>query len=164
MKLEDIPNLSFRQLVASLSPEIVPSSARTFEICLGEERLPMRVMLHPDQQRVILQAYAADLSMVLGTLRAAVMPVLLLLNQAGLQGKPFFVGLDARDFVCVTRIQPLNRASGDEFLADLDYLAHQALEIRELVTNLALQGADMDFEGVPGAELEPEGDEETEDE
>ncbi|MGV3658700.1 MAG: hypothetical protein ACO1TE_00905 [Prosthecobacter sp.] len=163
MKLEDIPNLAFRQLVASLSTDIVPSSARTFELCLGEERLAVRVLLHPDQRRVVMQAYAADLSMVLGDVRAAVLPVLMLLNQAGLKGRPFFVALDARDFVCVTRIQPLDRATGDEFLEDLDYLAQQALEVRTVVTNLALQGADITIKAVIDPEADLSEDEDFED-
>lgn len=146
MKLEDISNLAFRRLVASLDEEMEPSSARTFELFLGEEQLPVRVSLHPDQQRVVMQAYAADLSMVTGQVRAGLLPALLLLNHAGLRGRPFFVALDARDFVCVTRIQPLDRAMGDEFLEDLDYLAEQTLQVRTIVTALAMQEGDLELE------------------
>jgi hypothetical protein len=149
MKLEDIPNLAFRQLAASLSPDLQPSSPRTFELCLRQDGLPVRISLHPDQQRVIMQAYAYDLSMVLGPLRANLLQTLLLINRAALQGRPFSVGLDNRDFVCLTRIQQLDRAIGDDFLDDLDYLLQQAEQIRILVTNLTLQGGNMDFNPEP---------------
>ena len=109
----------------------------------------MRISLHPDQQRVIMQAYAYDLSMVLGPLRANLLQTLLLINRAALQGRPFSVALDNRDFVCLTRIQQLDRAIGDDFLDDLDYLLQQAEQIRVLVTNLTLQGGNMDFNPEP---------------
>jgi len=160
MKLEDIPNIAFRQLAASLSADIVPSSPRSFELCLKEDRLPVRISLHPDQQRVILQVYAVDISMLVGPLRAAMMPMLLLINQAALHGRSFFVSLDSRDFLCVTRIQALDRASGDEFLEDLDYVLQQAAQIRTLVDNLTLQNASMEFEGTPGPDPEPDSDSE----
>ena len=62
-----------------------------------------------------------------------------------------FVGLTREylDFVCLTRIQQLDRAIGDDFLDDLDYLLQQAEQIRVLVTNLTLQGGNMDFNPEP---------------
>ena len=161
MKLENIPHLAFRQLAASLSPDLIPSSPRSFELCLKEDRLPVRISLHPDQQRVIMQAYAVDISMLVGPLRAAMMPMLLLINQAALHGRSFFVSLDSRNFLCVTRIQALDRASGDEFLEDLDYVLQQAAQIRTLVDNLTLQDASMEFEGTPASD--PESDSDVED-
>ena len=93
-----------------------------------------------------MQAYAFDLATVVGPMREALFPTLLLINQLALEGSPFTIALDSRDFICVTRTQRIDHAEGEAFLDDLDYLLSQALEIRQLTSNLALHGGEMDID------------------
>ncbi|RXV65335.1 hypothetical protein D1006_35145 [Burkholderia stabilis] len=145
-----------RRIQTDAEAPMTLSSPRSFEL-LRPDTLPVRVTVHPCDTTLVLDLYLYNAQLVRGDLRTGLCQSLLLLNHAGLRGRPFALGLDSRDFVLLTASLPLNDALLDEFTSHLDYLSNQSLGIRELIGALTLADVEIPFEmrlGVP-AEMPP---------
>ncbi|WP_298213487.1 hypothetical protein [Acidovorax sp.] len=140
----DIPVFQalLRRIEADAGEPLVLSSPRSFEL-LMPETLPVRATVHPSDTALVIDIYIYNAQLVTGDLRANLCQGLLLLNHAGLRGRPFALGLDRRDFVMLTASLPLNDALLDDFTLHMDYLCSQAREIRELIEAMTLANAQI---------------------
>lgn len=133
------------RIAADTGSEVTLRSPNAFELLL-EGDYPARVTVHPRGDRVVIDIYLYNASMVTGVLRASLVQSLLLLNHAGARGRRFAVGLDNRDFVLLTAARPLDAAIVDDFAGELAYLAAQAARIRAFVEQVTFAGAEAPVE------------------
>lgn len=148
----DIPVFKelLRRIEADAGEPVVLGSPRSFEL-LMPGNLPVRVTVHPSDTRLVVDIYLYNAQLLTGELRANLCQGLLLLNHAGLRGRPFALGLDRRDFVLLTASFALDDALLDEFTAHMDYLCAQAGEIREFIEAATLANEQIPVDMTVGA-------------
>lgn len=136
---------AFRRLLAQLTQDsgqpVQAAAPRVLELLLPGD-LPLRATVLADDNELLIDVYAYTLASQTGPLRAAAIRAALTLNHIGLRGRPFAIGLDARDFIVVSAVTPLDDHLPDRFAEEVGYLAAQAQRIRELFENITLAGAE----------------------
>ncbi|WP_168191893.1 hypothetical protein [Chromobacterium phragmitis] len=131
----------FAALAESCGVFKLPPDSRQFNLLLAD--LPGRVTLHPDSRHVQVDFFLYDGAGLCGPIRRAVVQSALQINQAGLIGRPFFVGLDNRHFLAGGSRVALDGLSDSQWLDTLLYLNTQSLNCRELFRTLALEYAEF---------------------
>lgn len=129
--------------------ETLPAGARQFDLLFDD--LPGRITLHPSNRLVLADFFLHDAAALRGSLRRAVIKSALLINQAGLRGHPYAVGLDSRGFMTATGRIALDRLDDDIWPRWLQYQVTQALETRALIKSLSLENAEISYTGTAGS-------------
>lgn len=127
----------FARFAQALSPEIRPLSPRAFALAFDD--LSAQVVLHPDGQRIVLELFVCDASPLVDARRDIVVKALLTLNAAGLHGRPFVCGLDSRNFITLHALLPVNGLDPSSFSTAVEYLVHQARQVRQLLRDISFQ-------------------------
>ena len=96
------------------------------------------IRLDAAAQTVLVEIFALDLSFHTGLARDVLMEGILQCNTIGTLGRPFFVGVDERDFVLVCNRLPLAGLDSPRILDELDYLLEQSRAILDFLELLAL--------------------------
>jgi hypothetical protein len=111
--------------------------------------LPSRATLLESSQALI-DFYLYDAVWLTGTLREALIEVLLQLNHVGIQGRRFALGLDSRDLVLLTGTVQL-QADAAHISEALQYLAGQAGRIQQLIGEITFQDVQVDVRLAPAS-------------
>ncbi|KAB0679841.1 hypothetical protein [Aureimonas leprariae] len=130
-----IDNASFARALAELDADISATSPRSADF-LFEDDLPVRVTLHPDEQTILVDAFAFDESELAPEAGAAMSRTLLQLNGLALVGEPFAIGLTPASIVAVTVRASLARAGTGGLAEPIAYAVAQAREIRSLLETI----------------------------
>jgi len=149
--MEKLTNPDFERFARSLEGGIVASSSRSFALVF-DDNLTVNVVLHPDEKKVVTEIFVCDGARLTGPVRNSVVCAMLVLNSAGLCGKPFVCGLDSRDFITLCGSVSLTGLDPEGFADYLDYLLRQARRVRELVRALSFQGAALAFSIEPATQ------------
>lgn len=139
------------QHIAEVTGNAVELSApNAFELLMPGD-LPVRVTVHPGGEQLVIDLFVYNAVMLTGALRANVLQSALLINNTALRGRRFAVGLDNRDFVLLTSALPLGAGTADSFADAMEYLAAQAIRVRELIEQVTLAHAEwaVDFSTEP---------------
>ncbi len=120
-----------------------PGSTAPQELLL-DERLPLRISLHPRSHHWVIEAFAWDAAALAGPLRRCLVSALLHINAMALGGRQIICSLDDSDrVVLVSRWHP-DWAAQSSALAWLDYSLQQARRIRAAAQAIAMQDMPQD--------------------
>ncbi|MBT2869651.1 hypothetical protein JQK19_20690 [Chromobacterium violaceum] len=147
-----IAQQQFSALAESCGVFNLPADSRQFNLLLGN--LPGRATLHPDSRHVQVDFFLYDGAGLFGPMRRAVIQSALQINQAGLIGRPFFIGLDSRHFLAGGCRIALDGLDAGQWLDALLYLNTQSLNCRELFRTLALEYTEFGFQPAEAADTQ----------
>jgi hypothetical protein len=148
----------FRNLVRELEGESSLSREAASEDDLQVEFVfdnGVCAVIRPDDasESVLLELFVMDLSFHAGLARDMLMDGVMQCGAVGALGRPFFVGIDERDFVLVFNRLPLDGLDGETLLEELAYLLEQGSTVAHFLELLAM--GMMPTEGAPSLERAP---------
>lgn len=126
----------FALLASHLDSGLVEPGARSFDLL--HDGLAVTVRLHPSDVEVAVDVWCHDLSGVEGEPRRLAVRTLLMLNTVAAPGLPCVFALDARDLVLVHGSVSLNLLSPEALVSWLEWLLHQAVDVRDLLETVTL--------------------------
>lgn len=117
-----------------------PAGSTAAQDLLLDDRLPVRISLHPRSHHWVFEAFVGHAGAPAGPLRRSLVATLLLINGAVLTGRSLVCSLDSGDRVVLISRWHLDWAAREPMLEWLDYSLRQARRIRMVAAAIALQG------------------------
>ena len=98
-----------------------------------------RATLLADEQTVVLDLFVSNSALLTGPVREGLVSAALLLNHSAQRGRKFALALDERDYLVLFDRKSVSKLFDSALESWMQYLADQAVQVRELVAELTLE-------------------------